>query len=138
MVGEAAISLATACYGKDMNGNNGHTNNDVLYIAFAGKDAVPGAKGADWAADSFEEFHKSVSGLGDKLVERLDGDGTSGSGKHCYTNCNGSIYAEALTHGREAAMTSARGLIVAQVGPCPTSPKWLPRLTPYRSFWQAS
>jgi hypothetical protein len=33
-VGEASIALATACYGISVNGNSGHDENDVLYIAF--------------------------------------------------------------------------------------------------------
>jgi hypothetical protein len=71
MVGEAAISLATACFGNRMNGNFGHDDNDVLYIAFQGKDAVPGAKGAAWDATSAEAFQQSIAEQGDKLVERI-------------------------------------------------------------------
>ncbi|KAH7347824.1 fungal chitosanase [Plectosphaerella cucumerina] len=71
MVGEAAISLATACFGNRMNGNFGHDDNDVLYIAFQGKDAVPGAKGAAWDASSAEAFQQSIAEQGDKLVERI-------------------------------------------------------------------
>ena len=50
MVGEASIAMATACFGTSMNGNNGHDETDVLYIAFPGADAVPGSSGADWGA----------------------------------------------------------------------------------------
>lgn len=71
MVGEAAISLATACFGNKMNGNFGHNDDDVLYIAFTGKEAVPGAKGADWNAATAEAFESSITELGDKLVERI-------------------------------------------------------------------
>ncbi|KAF4975923.1 hypothetical protein FZEAL_7340 [Fusarium zealandicum] len=78
MVGEASISLATACFGKSMNGNNGHGENDVLYIAFPGSDAVPGAKGADWAAQSFSKFEASIGSLGDKLIKRIGGGGNGG------------------------------------------------------------
>ncbi|KAG5657302.1 hypothetical protein KAF25_005866 [Fusarium avenaceum] len=71
LVGEAAISLATACFGTGINGNAGHDENDVLYIAFTGKDAVPGANGANWAAKSYNDFAQSIKGLGDKLIQRI-------------------------------------------------------------------
>jgi len=71
MVGEASISLATACYGDSMTGSNGHSQTDVLYLAFTGKDAVPGAKGANWNASDFDAFEKSIEQLGDRLVEGL-------------------------------------------------------------------
>lgn len=76
MVGEASISLATACFGKGMNGNAGHDTNDVLYIAFPGGDAVPGAKGAKWNAQNYNDFENSITALGDKLIKRI---GTSGT-----------------------------------------------------------
>ncbi|KAL1866294.1 hypothetical protein VTK73DRAFT_4824 [Phialemonium thermophilum] len=75
MVGEASISLATACYGKGINGNSGHDQNDVLYIAFPGSDAVPGANGANWAAQNYNDFEASISALGDKLIQRIGGNG---------------------------------------------------------------
>lgn len=49
----------------------GHDVNDVLYIAFAGSDAVPGQDGANWAAGSREEFQESIRGLGERLVASL-------------------------------------------------------------------
>lgn len=74
-VGEASLSLATACYGKGMNGGSGsnssHNEADVLYIAFTGKDAVPGRAGAHWRADHFDAFHNSIESLGNKLVNRI-------------------------------------------------------------------
>ncbi|KJK92270.1 hypothetical protein H633G_03818 [Metarhizium anisopliae BRIP 53284] len=75
MVGEASISLATACFGRGINGNSGHDDNDVLYIAFTGKDAVPGAKGAKWNAQNYDEFENSITGLGNKLIQRIGGGG---------------------------------------------------------------
>ncbi|KAL2190119.1 Chitosanase-domain-containing protein [Thermothelomyces heterothallicus CBS 203.75] len=80
MVGEASISLATACFGTSMTGNNGHDETDVLYIAFPGDDAVPGANGANWAADSWQAFESSIEGLGNKLIQRIGGGGGSGGG----------------------------------------------------------
>ncbi|KAI0173552.1 glycoside hydrolase family 75 protein [Hypoxylon sp. FL1284] len=71
VVGEASISLATACYGKDnISGNNGHDQNDVLYIAFTGKDAVPGKK-ANWAAKNYDQFESSIQDLGNTLIKRI-------------------------------------------------------------------
>ncbi|KAH6889306.1 family 75 glycoside hydrolase [Thelonectria olida] len=85
MVGEASISLATACFGKSMNGNNGHDVSDVLYIAFPGADAVPG-KSALWNAKTYDKFEASITALGDKLIQRI---GTSsGGGGGSTPNCS--------------------------------------------------
>jgi chitosanase len=46
-VGEASISLATACFGSGITGDNGHSETDVLYLAFKGAQANIGKK-ADW------------------------------------------------------------------------------------------
>ncbi|KAK3335208.1 fungal chitosanase of glycosyl hydrolase group 75-domain-containing protein [Cercophora scortea] len=90
MIGEASIALATACDGMGINGGSGHSKEDVLYLAFTGPEAVPGADGARWDAKSYEEFERSVEGLGDRLVKRVggaslgaevgEGAGKSGSG----------------------------------------------------------
>lgn len=73
-------SLGRACYGEDVNGNQAHDVNDVLYIAFTGSDAVPGANGATWNAGSFSEFEASLSSLGDSLIARIDGAGSTEPG----------------------------------------------------------
>lgn len=88
MVGEAAISTATLCFGDSVTGDNGHTDLDVLYIAFNGMDAVPGAKGADWGATSPEDFQSSLESLGSTLLERIGSSGggsgsSGGSGTTC-------------------------------------------------------
>ncbi|RHZ50818.1 hypothetical protein CDV55_102647 [Aspergillus turcosus] len=72
VVGEASLALATACYGLNISGNSGHDESDVLYIAFAGKEAVPVS--AKWDADSYEMFEESITAQGDKLVAQLFGD----------------------------------------------------------------
>jgi len=46
--GEASISLATACFGNGMTGDNGYSSHDVLYLAFTGNAAKPGKDGANW------------------------------------------------------------------------------------------
>ncbi|TVY59621.1 Endo-chitosanase [Lachnellula suecica] len=72
VIGEASISMATFCFGDSVNGNAGHDETDVLYIAFTGKDTVPGASAA-WDADSATQFESSIQSLGDKLVQRIGG-----------------------------------------------------------------
>ncbi|KAF2483571.1 fungal chitosanase of glycosyl hydrolase group 75-domain-containing protein [Neohortaea acidophila] len=69
--GEASQALGTACFGKHVSANIGHGKPDVLYVAFKGATAVPGAKGADWAAKSYDEFEASIKQLGDKLVSQI-------------------------------------------------------------------
>lgn len=70
LVGEASLSLATACFGQEIGGNNGYDTEDVLYIAFVGDEAVPGDT-ALWTASSYDEFEASISDLGDSLVANL-------------------------------------------------------------------
>ncbi|KAI5917744.1 fungal chitosanase of glycosyl hydrolase group 75-domain-containing protein [Camillea tinctor] len=71
VVGEASIALATLCYGEGINGNAGHDEADVLYLAFTGKDAVPGKDGINWAAKDRDEFQDSLAKFGNKLVKGL-------------------------------------------------------------------
>lgn len=71
VVGEASISLATACYGTEaINGNSGHDESDVLYVAFTGEDALPGPR-TKWDAKDFKEFEDSIEEVGNRLIERL-------------------------------------------------------------------
>ena len=54
--GEAPISLAQMCFPDDnINGDNGHGQEVVLYLGFTGKDAVPGSS-ADWKAKDRNAF----------------------------------------------------------------------------------
>lgn len=71
MVGEASISLATACYGTGVNGNAGHDKNDVLYIGFPGSVSDTVHKHAKWAAKNFGDFESSIKNMGDTLVAKL-------------------------------------------------------------------
>jgi chitosanase len=69
--GEASISLAQMCFpDDDINGNNGHGEEDVLYLGFTGKDSVPGSD-ANWQAGDRDAFEDSIKKLGDKLVAGL-------------------------------------------------------------------
>ncbi|KAH8690297.1 chitosanase [Talaromyces proteolyticus] len=70
LIGEASLAVGTACFGDSVNGDSGHEDTDVLYIAFEGDDAVPGTS-ADWSASSYEDFAASIKDLGDKLVATL-------------------------------------------------------------------
>jgi hypothetical protein len=94
MVGEVSISLATACYGTDMNGNNGHDDNDVLYIAFPGRDAVPGVKGALWTAAEYDAFEDSITALGDELIARIGNNSNHNGNNGSSSNCSQSGYCE--------------------------------------------
>lgn len=71
LVGEASISLATKCYGKKINGDNGHDGTDVLYIAFPGGIADTVHKHADWAAQNFDDFEASIAPTGNNLIKSL-------------------------------------------------------------------
>ncbi len=51
---------------------------DMLYIAFTGADAVPGANDTKWDATSAKEFEDSLAALSDKLVRSVK-DGNN----HC-------------------------------------------------------
>ncbi|KAI0175181.1 fungal chitosanase of glycosyl hydrolase group 75-domain-containing protein [Pestalotiopsis sp. NC0098] len=75
LVGAASLSLATACYGRGVDSDGGHSANDVLYIAFPGHEAVPGRDGAAWKAKTWTNFHESIAALGDKLIQRIPGSG---------------------------------------------------------------
>ena len=60
------------CFPKDgITGNNGHGQEDVLYIGFTnGNTAVPGTK-ANWKAKGTKSFEDSIKDIGDKLVASL-------------------------------------------------------------------
>lgn len=70
MVGEASYSLAKTCFGGGINGNAGHDEADVLYIAFTGGGAAPG-KQLDWQAKDSAAFQASLAEFGQKLVAKL-------------------------------------------------------------------
>ncbi|KAK4152698.1 endo-chitosanase [Chaetomidium leptoderma] len=80
MVGEASLSLVTACGGPGVTGDNGIDEDAALFVGFTGDEAVPGPDGADWAAKDFDTFERSIEALGDRLVGRV---GTEDSGASC-------------------------------------------------------
>ncbi|KAI5791884.1 fungal chitosanase of glycosyl hydrolase group 75-domain-containing protein [Geopyxis carbonaria] len=80
VTGEASISLAQMCFPNEgIDGDHAHDAHDVLYMAFTGDDAVPGANGADWTAKDPVKFMDSIKALGDKLVAGVVGGSTTTS-----------------------------------------------------------
>ena len=75
-VGEASLAMGELLFGDAISGDTSHEPNDVMYIAFTGSDAVPGANGAAWAAATKEEFVDSINGLCDKLIKRITASST--------------------------------------------------------------
>ena len=59
-----------------MNGNNGHSPNDI--IAFPGSVAQTVEKQADWVAKSFRELTSSIRRVGERLVKSGSRDGKLG------------------------------------------------------------
>ncbi|PLN86131.1 fungal chitosanase of glycosyl hydrolase group 75-domain-containing protein [Aspergillus taichungensis] len=72
LIGEASLAMADMCFGEKYSATSGYSEQDVLYIAFSGKEAVPG-KNAAWDAKSYEEFEESLQDLGDTLLAKLLG-----------------------------------------------------------------
>ncbi|KAF2250989.1 glycoside hydrolase family 75 protein [Trematosphaeria pertusa] len=71
VTGETSISLAKMCFpDEDISGNSGHSEHDVLYLAFPGEGAVP-KDSAVWGAASAEEFEASLAEVGDRLVQEI-------------------------------------------------------------------
>ncbi|KAJ2983003.1 hypothetical protein NQ176_g1009 [Zarea fungicola] len=73
LVGEAADSIGRYCYGNAVDYYHAHDDNDVLYIAFTGHDAVLGPDDAKWDAESFDEFQRSIQAQGDRFISRIGG-----------------------------------------------------------------
>ena len=71
MVGEASMSLATACFDHGITGNDGHDQDDVLYIGFPGGIDDTVNTQAHWAARNFDDFEASIKEIGDRLVKRI-------------------------------------------------------------------
>lgn len=59
-------------FGDEINRSVSHEPNDVMYIAFTGAEAAPGADGVGWAVGTKEEFVESIRGLCDELIRRHD------------------------------------------------------------------
>ncbi|KAJ5151572.1 hypothetical protein N7492_009867 [Penicillium capsulatum] len=69
--GRSIHLLAQLCYPEyNINGDNGHGDDDVLYLGFTGKDAVPDSS-ANWKTGDRNAFEESIKELDDKLVSGL-------------------------------------------------------------------
>lgn len=84
-MGEAALATGELTFGNAVNGTVSHEPSDVLYMAFTGQDAVPGRYGANWAANTKEDFAASIYNQCIRLVSRIqpqsaDGGGSGGGG----------------------------------------------------------
>ncbi|GAA5850453.1 hypothetical protein JCM3766R1_006566 [Sporobolomyces carnicolor] len=82
-MGEASVNLARICFGDIINGNYGHGEPDVLYVAFPGskEDTVPSKLGAD-LDEIYEIGHKLVANVfggesGTTANETKDSNGTA-------------------------------------------------------------
>ncbi|KAH8917627.1 glycoside hydrolase family 75 protein, partial [Atractiella rhizophila] len=72
VTGEASLALADLCCPScGFTGNNGWGDHDILFIAFPGAQAVPGANGANWATTNKQTFEDSIKALGDSLIASL-------------------------------------------------------------------
>ena len=54
-----------------MTGDNGHVQDDVMYIALPGCTEDTVHKPANWAAQSYDDFEASITGMGNELVKNL-------------------------------------------------------------------
>lgn len=70
VTGETSLSLAKQCFpDEELSGDSGHSDHDVLYLAFPGEEAV--AKDVNWEAETAEEFEESLAAIGDELVKKV-------------------------------------------------------------------
>lgn len=64
------MALADICFpNEDLSGDNGHDDNDVLFIGFTTEDAFP--QNAHWNAQNTQDFQDSIRDFGEDLVSRL-------------------------------------------------------------------
>ncbi|BGP51685.1 hypothetical protein JCM10450v2_007635 [Rhodotorula kratochvilovae] len=72
-MGEASVHLGRVCFGSQINGNFGHSEPDVLYIAFPGskEETVPKGYGSD---------EETMFEMGKGLVEKAFGADEGGEG----------------------------------------------------------
>jgi len=82
VIGEASWRFAQTCFGDGINGNNGHSQADVTYITFTGKDAVlPSSALTTNYVTSFTTLKTMGDEFTSALVKSLGlSDESSGSG----------------------------------------------------------
>ncbi|KAK8117241.1 Endo-chitosanase [Apiospora kogelbergensis] len=71
LVGQLSVAMAKMCYGEHaVETQQPLDASDLLFLAFTGTQAVPGYFGADWGAETPEEFEKGLALLGNKLIRK--------------------------------------------------------------------
>ncbi|KAK7943296.1 uncharacterized protein PG986_012409 [Apiospora aurea] len=68
LVGQLSVAMAKMCYGEDAVETQQRLDaSDLMFLAFTGTQAAPGYYGANWGAETPEEFEQGLALLGDKL-----------------------------------------------------------------------
>lgn len=62
---------ASLLVNMSITGNDGHDENDVMYIGSPESAAETVNKIANWGAKSFNDFESSIEADGDQLTQRL-------------------------------------------------------------------
>lgn len=63
--------MAKMCYGEHAVETQQRLDaSDLMFLAFTGTQAAPGYYGADWDAETPEEFEQGLALLGDRLIKR--------------------------------------------------------------------
>ncbi|BGP43468.1 hypothetical protein JCM10449v2_007503 [Rhodotorula kratochvilovae] len=90
-MGEASVHLGRVCFGSQINGNFGHSEPDVLYIAFPGskEETVPKGYGSD---------EETMFEMGKGLVEKAFGADEGGDGGSTAESSAGASGAATSSH----------------------------------------
>ncbi|KAK8069247.1 hypothetical protein PG994_005863 [Apiospora phragmitis] len=71
LVGQLSVAMAKMCYGEEAVETQQRLDaSDLMFLAFTGTQATPGYYGADWGAETPEEFEQGLALLGNKLIKR--------------------------------------------------------------------
>ncbi|KAK8044820.1 hypothetical protein PG993_004844 [Apiospora rasikravindrae] len=71
LVGQLSVAMAKMCYGEQaVETQQRLDTGDLMFLAFTGTQATPGYYGADWRAETPEEFEQGLALLGNKLIKR--------------------------------------------------------------------
>ncbi|KAK6850921.1 fungal chitosanase [Apiospora arundinis] len=71
LVGQFSVAMAKMCYGEHaVETQQPLDTSDLIFLAFTGTQATPGYYGADWDAETPEEFEKGLALLGNKLIRK--------------------------------------------------------------------
>ncbi|KAK8084512.1 hypothetical protein PG997_005783 [Apiospora hydei] len=71
LVGQLSVAMAKMCYGEDAVETQQRLDaSDLMFLAFTGTQATPGYYGADWGAETPDEFEQGLALLGNKLIRK--------------------------------------------------------------------